>query len=112
MKIVSLIDLPDEPVSHNPEIKKRVLLKGEDFPTCITTFAQARFKAGQSAGAHAHDHMYEVFLVEQGEGLIRVEGEELQVTAGTCAVVEPGETHDIINSGSVDLVVTYFGMKT
>ncbi|MEJ2033250.1 MAG: cupin domain-containing protein [Deltaproteobacteria bacterium] len=112
MKIVSLNDLPEEPVSHNPELRKKVMLKEGDLPACFMKFSQARFTSGQAAGAHAHADMYEVFLVEQGEGLIRIGKAEHPLHPGTCAVAEPGETHDLINTGSADLVITYFGVKT
>lgn len=113
MKIVALEDLPDEPVSHNSAIKKKVLLRKGVLPACFVKFAQARFAAGQAAGAHAHAHadMFEVFLVEQGEGLIRIDAAERPLRLGTCAVAEPGETHDLLNTGTVDLVITYFGVK-
>ena len=110
MKIVSLSNLPEEGVSHNPEIKKKVMLRNDEIPN-LTSFSQARFTPGQAAGAHAHKNMYEIFLVEAGEGIIRVNDSEYQVKKGVCIVVEPGEVHDIINSASSDLVLTYFGLK-
>jgi mannose-6-phosphate isomerase-like protein (cupin superfamily) len=110
MKIVSLRDLPEEPVSHNPEVKKKVLLKEGDLPG-LMKFAQARFAAGQAAGAHAHAGMFEVFLVEEGEGLVRVDGTERPLHPGTCVVVAPGERHDLVNTGPAALVITYFGVQ-
>jgi mannose-6-phosphate isomerase-like protein (cupin superfamily) len=112
MKIISLSDLPEEPVSHNPEVKKKVFLKEGDLPSCITKFAQARFAAGQTAGAHAHTEMYEVLLVEEGDGLLRTPRCQEPLGPGICVVMEPDEIHDIVNTGEVDLVITYFGVKT
>ena len=112
MKIVYLRDLPEEPVSHNPEIKKKVLLHEGDLPACFVKFSQARFTAGRTAGAHAHADMFEVFLVEEGQGLLRIDESEWPLHPGTCAVAEPGETHDLVNTGTADLVITYFGVKS
>jgi quercetin dioxygenase-like cupin family protein len=112
MKIISLYDLPEEPVSHNPEVKKKVILKEGDLPICLTKFAQARFTAGQKAGAHSHAEMYEVLLVEEGAGLLRTSFREELLAPGICVVVEPDEIHDLTNTGEVDLVITYFGVKT
>ncbi len=110
MKIVSLSELPEEGVSHNPEIKKKVMLKSGEVPN-LTNFSQARFQSGQSAGIHVHKDMYEIFFIEGGEGIIRVGDKEYQVKKGFCVMVEPGEVHDIINRASSELMVTYFGLK-
>jgi hypothetical protein len=65
MKITLLANLPEGQVSHNPEIKKKVMLGPGDVPH-VTNFSQARFAPGQVASAHAHRDMYEVFFVESG----------------------------------------------
>jgi mannose-6-phosphate isomerase-like protein (cupin superfamily) len=109
MKIVFLNHLPEVGISHNPEIKKRVMLNSEDIPY-LTTLSQARFTAGQVADAHSHDKMYEVFLIVTGEGLIRVDSKDHPLYPGVCLMVEPGEVHEIVNTGTQDLVMTYFGI--
>ena len=86
------------------------MLRDGEIPN-LTSFSQARFKPGQIAGAHAHENMYEIFLVEEGEGIIRVEDKEYPIKKDVCVVVEPGEVHDIINTVSEELVLTYFGLK-
>ena len=110
MKIVQLSDIIEEGVSHDPEIKKKVMLRPGDLPQ-LTNFSQAYFLPGQRAVAHSHDEMFEVFLVESGSGIIRVEGNEYHLEKGTCVAVQPGEVHEIINSGSEVLTLTYFGIK-
>ncbi|WP_346289864.1 cupin domain-containing protein [Sphaerothrix gracilis] len=109
MKQVSLAALPIETVSHNPAIKKQVLLRSGDLPH-LTNFAQARFSPGQVAAAHAHADMGEVFFVEAGSGIIQIDGSEYGLRPGTCIVVEPGEVHEVINTGTCELVLTYFGI--
>ena len=110
MKIISLLDLPDERVSHNPEIKKKVMLRDGEIPN-LTSFSQARLTSGQAVGSHAHKNMYEIFLVEAGNGIIRINDKEYLIEKGVCVVIEPGEVHDIINTVSQELVLTYFGLK-
>ncbi len=110
MKVVSLDDLPERHVSHNPEIRKKVMLEAGDLPH-VTGFSQARFGPGQVASPHAHADMHEVFFVEAGAGTIRVDGEVYRLEAGTCVAVAPGEVHEVANTGSTDLVLTYFGVK-
>jgi mannose-6-phosphate isomerase-like protein (cupin superfamily) len=110
MKRTSLNDLPQESVSHNPEIVKQVMLRSGTIPH-LTNFSQARFAPGQQTIAHAHSDMWETYLVEAGEGMMRIDGAEIGLAIGTCVAVEPGEVHEVINTGSTELVLTYFGIQ-
>jgi quercetin dioxygenase-like cupin family protein len=110
MKITSLSQLPQLSVSHNPEIKKKVMLGNNDLPH-LTNFSQSRFSPGQAAAAHFHHDMCEVFFVEAGSGIIKINGREYQLYPGTCVAVEPGEVHEVINNGDIELVLTYFGLR-
>lgn len=111
MKLIKINTLPEQGVSHNERIRKRVMLEdGEVGP--ITTYARASFPSGEKAGAHCHDDMAEVFTVESGSGEIRIDEVAYVFSAGVTVVVEPGEVHEIINTGSTELVVTYFGVIT
>jgi quercetin dioxygenase-like cupin family protein len=111
MKLTSLSTLPEETVSHNPAIKKKVMLRLGDLPH-LTNFSQARFAPGQVAAGHAHRDMCEVFFVESGEGTIRIDGVAHPLNPGTCIAVEPSEEHEVSNTGSTELVLTYFGLRT
>jgi mannose-6-phosphate isomerase-like protein (cupin superfamily) len=109
MKLIRLNELPDLGVSHNERIRKRVIL-GHGELGAVTTFARAVFPPGEKAGSHLHNDMAEVFTVESGTGEIRIDDVGYVFSAGTTAVVEPGEVHEIINTGNTELVVSYFGI--
>lgn len=110
MKVVSLDQLPEQPNSHNPEIKKKVMLRKGEVEH-LTNFSQTILTSGQRALAHSHEDMYEVFLVESGDGVAVVNGQEVPLTAGSCIMIEPGETHEFRNTSSTDLTLTYFGIE-
>lgn len=110
MKKISLADLPAEPVSHNPEITKQVILRRGDLPH-LTNLSRSRLLPGQTANAHAHASMHEVFFVESGAGMMWVDGHDIMLEAGVCVAVEPGESHEIRNTGADDLVLIYFGIE-
>ncbi len=110
MKLTSLSTLPEETVSHNPAIKKKVMLRLGDLPH-LTNFSQAHFAPGQVAASHSHQDMCEVFFVESGAGTIRINGKSYSLTGGTCIAVEPGEEHEVSNTGTEELVLTYFGLR-
>jgi mannose-6-phosphate isomerase-like protein (cupin superfamily) len=109
MKLIKLSDLPDCGVSHNSNVRKKVLV-GKGTLKGITQYARAVFPPGEKAGCHFHEDMAEVFTCESGCGEIRVNDVGYVFAPGTTVVVEPGEKHEIINSGPSDLVVTYFGV--
>jgi quercetin dioxygenase-like cupin family protein len=110
MKRVSLADVPAEGVSHNPEITKQVMLRRGDVPH-LTNFSRSRLAPGQTAHAHAHAGMHEVFYVESGMGVMKVDGEELRLERGVCVSIAPGERHEIANTSDADLVLCYFGVE-
>lgn len=111
MKLVRINELPDLGVSHNPLIRKRVMVEKGIVPG-VTHYARAVFPPGEKADAHVHNDLTEVFTCESGRGEIRVNDVGYVFAPGVTVVVEPGETHEIINSGDIDLIVTYFGIET
>ena len=110
MRIVSLDALPVEGVSHDPAIRKQVLLRRGEVPH-LTAFSRAVFTPGQAVTPHAHADMHEVFFVASGAGEIRVDGAAHALAAGTCVAVAPGETHEIACTGAEELVLLYFGVE-
>ena len=110
MKKVSLSELPREGVSHDPQITKQVMLRRGDVPH-LAAFSRATLLPGQTAHAHEHRDMFEVFLVESGAGLMTIDGVEHRLERGRCIVVEPAERHEITNDGPSELVLIYFGVE-
>ena len=109
MKLVKLNEIPEKGVSHNVAVRKQVFVENGEIPG-ITNFARAVFPPSERVGDHLHNDMTEVFSVESGCGEIRIDDVGYVFAAGTTVVVEPGEVHEIINTGNTDLVVTYFGV--
>ncbi len=109
MKVIKINEVPEKGVSHNQRIRKReIIANGELGP--ITNHARAVFPPGEMAGSHLHNDMAEVFTVESGCGEIRINDVAYVFSAGTVVVVEPGDVHEIVNTGKTDLVVTYYGV--
>lgn len=109
MKQVSLATLATREVSHNPVIKKQMMI-GFDELKPLTQFARAVFPPGECAPGHAHDNMAEVFFVERGCGNMRINGVNYPFMQGECITVHPGEIHELSNPGTEELVVIYFGI--
>ena len=109
MKIVRIHEVPEQGVSHNTKIRKRQILENGAIDR-VTQYARAVFPPGEKADAHRHDDMVEVFTVESGCGEIRINEVAFVFSEGLTVVIEPGEVHEIINTGSTELIVTYFGV--
>lgn len=86
------------------------MLRRGDVPH-LMNFSQSRLAPGQVARSHRHADMFEVFFVQAGEGVMRVDGAEQGLQAGICVMVEPEEEHEIANTGSGELVLLYFGVE-
>lgn len=107
----TLGEIPETPVSHDPDLKKRVLLRyGEVLP--ITQLAEVTFKPGQAAREHVHPTMKELFLVQKGVGRIRIGQESQGLGVGDFLVVPEGTPHELSNTGEGDLVLLYLGIES
>ena len=100
--------LPDEPVSHNPNVSKRVLVRNGEIPT-ITHVSRATLPPGEICVAHSHSDMWEMFIAERGCGAMIVDGHRVALDPGTCLIISPGESHELANCSTEDLVVTTTG---
>lgn len=111
MKLIKVNDVPETPVSHNAKIRKKILVEN-GLVKGLTNYSRAVFPPGEKAGSHLHNDMAEVFTCESGLGEIRINDVGYVFSPGTTVVVEPGDVHEIINSGTTDLIITYFGIVT
>ena len=61
-----------------------------------------------SSDTHCHEIAEECFLFLQGSGLMEVNGEKFEVSAGDCVLVHPGEQHTVTNLGNevLECVIT------
>ena len=109
MKKVLIDFLGEQPVSHNPDIKKRVLFQSGEIPH-ITQYAQTKLQPGQVAASHVHSDMWEIFFCIDGRGTIKVDGQAIELEAGACVLVEPGEVHEIENTSYRPLVLNTLGV--
>lgn len=111
MKVSHLHNLLETNVSHNPKIKKKLLIANGVIPK-LTNFSRAVFPPGEIAPSHVHKDMTEVFFIESGQGEFAVNDELIPLEAGVCVTIEPGDLHELRNMGSTDLCVIYFGIES
>jgi len=59
---------------------------------------------GKSSLCHYHNVAEETFYVLRGEGRLRVDDEELDLSPGQACLIEPSEIHQVFNVGDDELV--------
>lgn len=69
------------------------------------SLAEATVAPGAATAAHFHRSSEELYLVTAGQGTLRIGAEERELARGDCAVIPPGEVHQLRNTGDADLVV-------
>lgn len=111
MKLIHLSEIEEMGVSHNPDIKKRVILDKNYIPK-LMTLGQATFQPGQSVDTHKHDTMFEVFYIQSGKALFVINGKSVELSPNDCLSIEPGELHSQKNPFSEPVTWLYFGIAT
>jgi quercetin dioxygenase-like cupin family protein len=94
MKFVSLKDAEVKPVSHDPNLMKKVLLGPGELPH-IGAVSHIVLNPGDRASAHSHADAHEVFWGIKGAITFRIEGKDVRLLPDACLVVEPGEEHSV-----------------
>ncbi|MBI5643675.1 MAG: cupin domain-containing protein [Deltaproteobacteria bacterium] len=94
MKTYSLQSTELKPISHNPEILKKVLL--DEQLSCLRHLSHTVLVPGNTAASHSHVNSFEIFYCVRGHTVFNVDGKDIAVKDGSCLVVEPGEDHAIV----------------
>jgi mannose-6-phosphate isomerase-like protein (cupin superfamily) len=68
-------------------------------PAVNQSLAEATIPPGAATTEHYHRVTEELYLVTEGTGRLRIDGEERDVAVGDCAVIPPGARHKLFNTG-------------
>ncbi len=68
------------------------------------SLAEATVYPGKSTEEHFHPKTEEIYYILTGQGHIRIEGEERDVTVGDAIGILPSQKHKIWNTGTEPLV--------
>ncbi|MCP4650854.1 MAG: cupin domain-containing protein [PVC group bacterium] len=61
---------------------------------------------GAGIGLHEHANEDEMFIIQQGKGVVTDNDKEVEVTVGDCIITGGGSSHSVKNTGNTDLVIT------
>lgn len=95
----------DDPVRGS--LTFRTLFSKGASPTCGLTAGYAELAPGDRLSPHRHPQS-EVYLVVEGEGVVRVEDEAVGVTAGTVIFMPGGSVHEVVNSSPTHTLRVFY----
>ena len=110
MKKIKSTSMKEVGVTNNPNVKKRMMITAEDFGN-IMSFGRAIFTPNQSASAHVHPDMKEVFFILPGNGVFHTKTENIKVEKDDFISISAGETHWQSNPFEESLDLLFFGVK-
>ena len=110
MYLANLAGLQDVGVSHNQNIRKKVLISPNTIHHLVY-LSHAVFPPGETAETHNHQDMTEIFYISSGSAQITVDGKDFECPAGSCIAIEPHEQHRLSNTSNDDLVILYLGLQ-
>jgi len=108
MVLTNLETIPEVGVSHNFNVTKKVLISKGIIPG-VTQLAKTVVPPGEVCGSHFHKDMWEIFLVDEGCGVMVVNEKEIKLKKGDCMIIEPYENHELINNSINPLKLMVFG---
>ena len=77
---------------------RRVLYTGEHLQLVLMTL-----QPGEEIGAEAHEDRDQFFRIEEGEGVVDIDGRENPVKDDFAVIVPAGARHNVRNTGSAPL---------
>lgn len=97
--------LEDCEVLSKTGIRSRQILWPKNAPHAHATIAQVTMEPGSISRRHVHERSEQVWIVEQGNGLLLLgNGETEPLRAGDVVRTPAGETHGVENTGTGPLV--------
>lgn len=86
-------------------LKHTSLFKGSDFNTNIRFLNYTILPPDTTIGIHKHGNDQELYIILEGNGLMIVDGESRNVSAGDVIVNKPYGTHGLSNNSNEDLKI-------
>ena len=88
-----------------PGVRSRQLVWPRSSPECRTTITHVTMEPGSVSERHAHADSEQIWIVEQGEGLLLLADQQSEVLrAGDIVRTPAGEMHGVVNGGEGPLV--------
>jgi quercetin dioxygenase-like cupin family protein len=97
---------PADQVAERGESEWKTLISGGLTNSEALTVGLSRLPPGGSLRAHRHEQA-EVYLVLAGDGVVTIDGEQHQLSAGATVFIPGDAVHAVEATGDADLRVAY-----
>lgn len=103
-------NLKDEPNCHGGEgvLRHISLFDKVDFSSKLRFINYTILPPRTSIGVHKHGNDEEIYVILDGRGLMIVDGEEKEVSAGDIIINKPYGQHGLMNNSDEDLRIFVF----
>ena len=89
----------------NPGVTSIQILWGKNAPDAGVTITRVTVEPGATQERHAHDAAEQIWLVEQGSGVLLVDGGGSEPLAEGDVIRTPaGDVHGLTSTGTTDLI--------
>lgn len=95
--------------AHNIGVKKILLRKGESKSN-LTQIAYGSLHPGEEVAMHKHETMEEYFFFLEGNGVYRVDEENVELEKGVFVKIPANTEHAMKCTGTDKLEFFYFGV--
>lgn len=93
------------------EVTIRHYFKKDEINAACRLCAKLVLAPGAGIGLHEHNNEDEIFIIQQGKGILVDAGKESEVESGDAILTGKGDSHSIKNAGAEDLVITAIIMQ-
>lgn len=89
-------------------VRWKTLISADRTDTVGLTCGVAELPVGSSRTVNLHRHApIELYYILQGEGLLRIDGMDYEVSTGSTAFIPANSSHGLVNTGSSVLRLLY-----
>lgn len=91
---------------------RNTLVYGDtDFHSNLRFVIYSELKPGTSIGYHTHENNEEVYVILEGRGVMTINGEAQEVSAGDVILNKPYWSHGLENNSDNDLKILVFEVQ-
>ncbi len=87
---------------------KNVPFTEKDLNCPRTKFQIVKFKPHTSIKPHHHEHVTEIFYIQSGRGLLKLNDQEFRCQPDDFFLCEPGDVHEFVNDIDDEFVILIF----
>ena len=91
---------------------EQLTLENEDFRRVLYTAKHLQLvlmslKPGEEIGEETHTENDQFFRFEAGKGLVKIDGNEYEVSDGSAVIVPAGARHNVVNTSATEALKLY-----